>query len=198
MNDIERLIQALAKLPGLGPRSARRAVLHMLKRKETVLTPLTAGNDDAADAHPPLSRSAAISTPATRAASAGTTVATTRCSASSRTSPTSGRWSGPAASGATIMSWAVPCRRLGGVGPDDLRIPELVTRAGDSRVREVILAVSYTVEGQTTAHYIGERLADAGVAISGIAHGVPLGGELHYLDDATLITALRGRQALGR
>ena len=85
---------------------------------------------------------------------------------------------------------------LDGVGPEDLRIPQLLVRAREPEVREVVLATSATVEGQTTAHYMVERLAETGVAVTAIAHGVPMGGELDYLDDGTLSTALRNRSAL--
>ena len=87
---------------------------------------------------------------------------------------------------------------LDGVGPEDLRIPALVERASDPAVREVILAVSATVDGQTTAHYIADRLADCGVSVTGLAHGVPMGGELDFLDDGTLGTALRARRPVGK
>ncbi len=86
---------------------------------------------------------------------------------------------------------------LDGVGPDDLGIPALVGRARDANIKEVILATSVTVDGQTTAHYIVDRLADCEVAVSGLAHGIPMGGELDYLDDGTLSTALKARRDLG-
>jgi recombination protein RecR len=85
---------------------------------------------------------------------------------------------------------------LDGVGPDDLNIPALVARARSAEAKEVILATSVTVDGQTTAHYIVDRLAGCGVRISGIAHGVPVGGELDYLDDGTLSQALKARRVL--
>lgn len=83
---------------------------------------------------------------------------------------------------------------LDGIGPDDLRIPELIGRAAESEVAEVILATSATVDGQTTAHYIADRLREKGIKVSGLAHGVPVGGELDYLDDGTLSAALRDRR----
>jgi recombination protein RecR len=86
---------------------------------------------------------------------------------------------------------------LDGVGPEDLKIPELVARARNPEVKEIILATSVTVEGQTTAHYIVDRLGGCEVAISGLAHGIPMGGELDYLDDGTLSTALKARRGLG-
>ncbi len=86
---------------------------------------------------------------------------------------------------------------LDGIGPEDLRIPLLVERARHPDVREIIVALSFTVDGQTTGFYIGDALAATDVRITGIAHGVPLGGELHYLDDATLSTALQARRSLG-
>ena len=105
-------------------------------------------------------------------------------------STTFGRWSAAAAFAAVITSSAAPSRRSTAFGPDDLNIPRLVDRARSAEVKEVIVALSFTVDGQTTAHYILDRLTDCDVSVTGIAHGVPLGGELHYLDDATLATAL--------
>ena len=85
---------------------------------------------------------------------------------------------------------------IDGIGPDDLNISRLVERARSAEVKEIIIALSFTVDGQTTAHYVLDRLAECGVSVTGIAHGVPLGGELHYLDDATLATALSARRIL--
>ncbi len=85
---------------------------------------------------------------------------------------------------------------LDGIGPDDLRIPALVARARQPEIKELILATSVTVDGHVTAHYIAERLAGTGLVISGLAHGIPIGGELEYLDDGTLVTALKARRSL--
>lgn len=197
MNDIERLIQALAKLPGLGPRSARRAVLHMLKRKETVLTPLVRAMTTAADRIQPCHICGNLDT--------GDPCAICR---DERRDPAllcvvedvADLWALERTGGFRGLYHVLggTLSALGGVGPEDLRVPQLVARVAEGTITEVIIAVSYTVEGQTTAHYLEERLTPLGVTVSGIAHGVPLGGELHYLDDATLITALRGRRQLAR
>jgi len=195
MSDIDRLIQYLAKLPGLGPRSARRATLHMLKRRETVLQPLL----DAMQAAASNVTSCGI------CCNLGTSDPCGICAdpkrdpsvicvvediadlwALERTAAFTGRYH---VLGGTLSA-------LDGIGPDELNIPALLARARRPEVTEIILALSFTVDGQTTAHYIVDRLAGLGVIISGIAHGVPLGGELDYLDDATLATALRARRGL--
>jgi recombination protein RecR len=193
MSDIERLIQSFAKLPGLGPRSARRAVLHLLKRRETVLQPLmqalaradanvrvcqVCGNLD--DANP-----CGICRDERRdVASICVVEDVSDLWALERSGAFRGHYH--------VLGGVLSA--LDGVGPDELRIPQLVARASDPAVTEVIVAVSFTVDGQTTAFYIADRLAGCDVRVSGIAHGVPLGGELHYLDDATLATALQARR----
>jgi recombination protein RecR len=190
--EIERLIQLLAKLPGLGPRSARRAVLHLIERREQLLHPLadalrtaadrvvvctTCGNVDTSDP-------CAICTDPRR--DAGLICVVENVSdlwALERAQATRGRYH---VLGGTLSP-------LDGVGPDDLRIGELVARAGAPEVGEVILAVNATVEGQTTAHYVTELLHQANVKVTRLAHGVPVGGELDYLDDGTLAAAFRSR-----
>lgn len=195
MSEIDRLIQLLAKLPGLGPRSARRAALYMLKRRETVLQPLSRALAEAAAAISPCWVCGNLDTrnPCGICADAGRD-AFALCVvedvadlwALERSGSFRGRYH---VLGGTLSP-------IDGVGPEELGIARLVARATEPEVREVILALGFTVAGQTTAHYIVERLAGCGVAISGIAHGVPLGGELHYLDDATLATALAARRSL--
>lgn len=191
--EIERLIQLLSRLPGLGPRSARRAALQLLKRKEALMLPL-------ADA---LATAAATVRTCSVCGSFDTQDPCGVC-ADERRDPTilcvveevADVWALERASafkgryhvlGGTLSA-------LDGVGPEDLNIPSLVRRASDPAVTEVILAMDATVDGQTTAHYITDRLADANVAISRLAHGVPVGGELDYLDDGTLTTALKARR----
>ncbi len=193
--EIDRLIQLLAKLPGLGPRSARRAALHLIKRRDTVMEPLAAAMAAAA---------ASIRTCAT----CGNLDTTSPCHvcldggrdrsticvveevgdlwALERTHAFKGVYH---VLGGTLSA-------LEGVGPDDLNIPTLLERASRPEVKEVILALNATVGGQTTAHYLSDRLAPCGVAVSRLAHGVPVGGELDYLDDGTLTAALRARRAL--
>jgi recombination protein RecR len=195
MSEIDRLIQYLAKLPGLGPRSARRAALHMLKRRETVLEPLAQAMAAAAESI----RTCAI---------CGNLDTRDPCGicADSRRDPTvicvvedvADLWAlertGSFRGRYHVLGGVLSA--LDGVGPDDLNIPALVGRARGAEVEEVILATSVTVDGQTTAHYIVDRLAGCGVGISGIAHGVPVGGELDYLDDGTLSQALKARRTL--
>ncbi|QNT68536.1 recombination mediator RecR [Defluviicoccus vanus] len=195
MSDIERLIQSFAKLPGLGPRSARRAVLHLLKRRETVLQPLLQA----------LVRADASVRNCQRCGNLDDTDPCGICGDPRRdgscicvVEDVSDLWalerSGAYRGHYHVLGGLLSA--LDGIGPDELRIPRLVERASEPTVREVIMAVSFTVDGQTTAFYIAERLAGCDVRVSGIAHGVPLGGELHYLDDATLATALQARRQL--
>jgi len=191
--DIERLISLLAKLPGLGPRSARRATLALIKRKETLLVPLSKAMATAGEA---------IKTCMT-CGNMDTTDPCKLCQdprrddklicvvedvadlwALERTASYRGRYH---VLGGTLSA-------LDGVGPEDLNIPKLIERASSSQVTEVILATNATVDGQTTAHYIADRLANSNVILSGLAHGVPVGGELDYLDDGTLSAALKARR----
>ena len=194
--EIERLINLLAKLPGLGPRSARRAVLAMMRRRETLLVPLAKAITEAAaavrtcgfcgniDGRDPCS----ICADARRDASVICVVEDVAdLWALERTHAFKGRYH---VLGGTLSA-------LDGTGPEDLNIPELIGRAADSEVREVILALSATVDGQTTAHYMAEKLGESGISVSGSAHGIPVGGELDYLDDGTLSAALKARRNLG-
>lgn len=192
--EIERLIQLLAKVPGLGPRSARRAALHLIKKKDLLLGPLAAAMGEAFDK--------------VRVCSACGNVDTADpCSICTD----------PRRDDATIIVvedvsdlWALERAQairaryhvlggtlspLDGVRPEDLNIGSLVARVAQGGVGEVILAVNATVEGQTTAHYITDQLAGLGVRVTRLAHGVPVGGELDYLDDGTLAAALRARTA---
>lgn len=191
--EIERLISLLAKLPGLGPRSARRAVLHLVKNRDQLLTPLsdalqaaaatvtvcnTCGNVDSTDP-------CGICTDEKRDASRICVVQDVAdLWALERAHAFVGRYH---VLGGTLSA-------LDGVGPDDLAIPELVARVRSTGVTEVILALNATVDGQTTAHYISDRMAGSGVDVSRLAHGVPVGGELDYLDDGTLTAALKARR----
>jgi recombination protein RecR len=192
-SDIDRLIQLLAKLPGLGPRSARRAALHLLKKREALMRPLARALDDAAanmrscricgnlDTADPCG----ICADPRREASTICVVADVAdLWALERAAAYRGRYH---VLGGTLSA-------LDGIGPDQLNIAGLVGRAGDPQVKEVILATGATVDGQTTAHYIAERLAGLAVTVSRLAHGVPVGGELDYLDDGTLTAALKARR----
>lgn len=190
--EIERLIQLLARLPGLGPRSARRAALQLVKRRDQLLAPLTdamrivhdrvrvcsvCGNVDTADP-------CAVCTDPTRDGSVIVVV-----------EDVADLWALERA-GAVNARYHVlggVLSPLSGIGPDDLDIAGLVERASDPEVKEVILAVNATVDGQTTAHYVTDRLDGLGVKITRLAHGVPVGGELDYLDEGTLTAAIRSR-----
>ncbi|MFC3675041.1 recombination mediator RecR [Ferrovibrio xuzhouensis] len=193
--EIERLIQLLARLPGLGPRSARRAALHLLKKKDALLLPLaatlrevgdsvhacsTCGNLDSRDP-------CAICTDSRRDESLLCVVESVAdLWALERAGVFRGRYH---VLGGTLSA-------LDGVGPTDLNVDGLVARVNGGRVKEVIIATNATVEGQTTAHYITDRVAPSGVQITRLAHGVPVGGELDYLDDGTLGAALKARRPL--
>lgn len=190
---VEHLIQMLARLPGLGPRSARRAVLFLLKKREALLIPLAhalteaaeqvrtcsvCGNLDVADPCP------VCADPKRDPSQLCVVEDVADLWALERSALFRGRYH---VLGGTLSA-------LDGVGPDDLGIPRLIARARAPEVTEVILATNATVDGQTTAHYIAERLKDCGVEVTGLAHGVPVGGELDYLDDGTLTAALKARR----
>jgi len=191
--EIERLVQLLAKLPGLGPRSARRAVLQLLKRREGLLQPLAAALNEAGervracsicgnlDTHDPCG---ICNSPKRDRTTLCVVEDVADLWALERTSSFKGHYH---VLGGTLSA-------LDGVGPDELNIPSLVARAADGTSKEVILATSATEDGQTTAHYIADRLREKGVKVSGLAHGVPVGGELDYLDDGTISAALRDRR----
>lgn len=191
--EIERLIQLLAKLPGLGPRSARRAVLHLMKRRDGLLVPLSEAMAAAAAAIRtcPVCGNLDSRSPCTVCADP-TRDRTTVCVvedagdlwALERTRSYRGLYH---VLGGTLSA-------LHGVGPDDLTIDALVARANSGEIREIILALNATVDGQTTAHVVTDRLAGSGVSLSRLAHGVPVGGELDYLDDGTLTAALKARR----
>jgi recombination protein RecR len=190
--EIERLIQLLARLPGLGPRSARRAALHLIKKRDLLMAPLAAALQ-----------------------SAMVTIAVCRVCGNLDTQNPCAVCSDPRRDPSIIVvvadvadlwalerAHAVDARYhvlggtlspLDGVGPEDLSIEALITRAHAPEVKEVILALNATVDGQTTAHYITDLLAGADVKATGLAHGVPVGGELDYLDEGTLAAAIRSR-----
>jgi recombination protein RecR len=191
--EIERLIALLAKLPGLGPRSARRATLTLLKKREQLLAPLAQALADA---------SARVRTCQT-------------CGALDTTEPCA-ICADPARDGALLCVveevgalWAMEraaafrgryhvlgglLSAMDGVGPGALRIDGLIARSADAGVREVILALPATVDGQTTAHYLTDRLTGAGVQVTMLARGVPVGGDLDWLDDGTIAQAMRARR----
>jgi recombination protein RecR len=193
--ELDRIIHLLARLPGLGPRSARRAALHLLKRREALMRPLADALSDAADK----------------------VVACTTCGNLDTIDPC-GICRDPRRDPSRICVvkevgdlWALEraavfrgryhvtgglLSALDGIGPEELNIDGLTARAEAPEVTEVILAMDATVDGQTTAHYIVDRLAGCGVEISRLARGVPVGGELDYLDDGTLAQALKARRSV--
>ena len=193
MSELDTLIQLLARLPGLGPRSARRAALFLLKRREQVMQPLAAALGAAAVAIRPCSLCGNLDTadpcaicrdPGRDGAAICVVEDLADLWALERTGAFRGRYH---VLGGTLSA-------LDGIGPDELNIARLVARLGPGT--ELILALNATVEGQTTAHYIAERAAPTGAKISRLAQGVPIGGELDYLDEGTLTAALKARRAL--
>ena len=190
--EIERLIQLLARLPGLGPRSARRAALHLIKKREALMAPLAAALQVAIEKVQVCSTCGNIDTqnPCTVCTDPrrdGATIVVVADVADlwalERASATNARYH---VLGGTLSP-------LDGVGPQDLFIDALVNRCHAPQVHEVILALNATVDGQTTAHYITDSLQDANLKITRLAHGVPVGGELDYLDEGTLSAAMRQR-----
>ncbi|MEQ8605054.1 MAG: recombination mediator RecR [Marivibrio sp.] len=196
MQEIERLIQLLARLPGLGPRSARRAALELVKKRESLMRPLATALSEAADKVAPCSVCGNLdTTDPCRICTDETRDARTICVVEQ----VGDLWALERASGFTgryhVLGGTLSA--LDGIGPEDLTIGQLLARVGPDRpTAEIILATNLTVDGQTTAHYITERLEGAGVKVTRLAHGVPVGGELDYLDDGTLSAALKARQAL--
>jgi recombination protein RecR len=191
--EIERLIALLAKLPGLGPRSARRAALALLKKRDQLLVPLA---ETMAEAATKVRACSVCGAPDTR----------DPCSICSDQGRDPALLCVVEEAGALWAMERMGAYRgryhvlggllsaLDGIGPEALHLSALADRARDSAVREVILALPATVEGQTTAHYIAERLQPAGVTVTSLARGVPVGGELDWLDDGTIAQALRARR----
>jgi len=193
--EIEHVIQLLSRLPGLGPRSARRAALHLLKKREELMAPLAAALAGAADKIVICGNCGNVDT----------SDPCTICSDPRRDSglicvveEVGDLWALERAQvintryhvlGGTLSP-------LDGIGPEDLMIGKLIERAREAQVKEVLLALNATVEGQSTAHFLMDELSDCEVAISRLAHGVPVGGELDYLDEGTLAAAIKARKQL--
>ena len=193
--EIERLIQLLGRLPGLGPRSARRVTLHLLKKRETLMQPLSAALADAARSIRACSVCGNLDTvePCSICADSrrdGGLLCVVEdvgdLWAMERGKIFPGRYH---VLGGTLSA-------LDGIGPDELNIGSLLKRIGEGDIREIIVATNATVDGQTTAHYLAERLSGTRIPVTRLAHGVPVGGELDWLDDGTLATALKARRAL--
>ncbi|WP_185984723.1 recombination mediator RecR [Aureimonas mangrovi] len=190
--EIERLIQLLAKLPGLGPRSARRAALHLVKRREQLLAPLAGAMAEANETVRTCSNCGNVDTrdPCTICADPMRDHSTVIV-----VEDVSDLWAlerAKALNAAYHVLGGV-LSPLEGVGPDELTIARLVERVAEGGVKEVVIAVNATVEGQTTAHYLIDQLEGFEVSITRLAHGVPVGGELDYLDEGTLSAAMRSR-----
>jgi recombination protein RecR len=193
MSELDTLIRLLATLPGLGPRSARRAALFLIKRREQVMRPLAAAMEAAATAVRPCSvcgnldtadPCAICSDPERDPAAICVVEDLADLWALERTGAFRGRYH---VLGGTLSA-------LDGIGPEQLNIARLIARLRSDT--ELILALNATVEGQTTAHYIADRAAATGARISRLAQGVPIGGELDYLDEGTLTAALRARREI--
>ena len=190
--DIDALIEMMAKLPGLGPRSARRAVLHLIRKRALLLTPLADLMQDVA----------ATARECQRCGNVGTAEICDICASEKRATgelcvveDVADLWamerSGVFRGRYHVLGGTLSA--LDAVGPEDLRIPQLIDRIGEEAISEVILALNATVDGQTTAHYIADQL-EGQVRLTSLAQGVPIGGELDYLDDGTLNAALRDRR----
>ena len=193
--DIDILIALMAKLPGLGPRSARRAVLHLIKKRDILLSPLSdaiynvaqtareclsCGNIDTKDI-------CEICINSKRGNGQICVVEdVSDLWAMERSNVFKGRYH--------VLGGNLPA--LDGIGPDELRIPHLVKRVKGENINEIILALNATVDGQTTAHYIADQLDEMDVAVTSLAQGVPIGGELDYLDDGTISAALNARKSV--
>jgi recombination protein RecR len=192
--EIERLIQLLAKVPGLGPRSARRAALHLIKKKEQLLEPLAAAMGEAVDKVRVCSICGNVDTcdPCMICTDPRRDAATLIV-----VEDVSDLWALERAAAMNVRYHVLggTLSPLDGIGPDQLNIRSLVDRVASGEVKEVILAVNATVEGQTTAHYLTDQLSEFDVKVTRLAHGVPVGGELDYLDEGTLAAALRSRTA---
>ena len=193
--DIDALIEMMAKLPGLGPRSARRAVLHMIKKRAVLMTPLSAALQTVSETARECITCGNIGTSETCDICASPKRANGEICvvedvadlwAMERSHVFKGRYH---VLGGTLSA-------LDAIGPDELRIPKLLDRVDSQGITEVILALNATIDGQTTAHYIAGELEKRGTTVTSLAQGVPIGGELDYLDDGTITAALNARKAL--
>ena len=192
-DEIQRLIDLLAKLPGLGPRSGRRVALSLIRKRETLLGPLAKAMAEVADTVTECAVCGAIDTrdpcgiccdPARDRKLLCVVEQAGDLWAMERAGAFKGRYH--------VLGGVLSA--LDGVAPEDLRIPDLAVRVREEGVEEVILALNATIDGTTTAHYIADALEETGVALSTLAQGVPIGGELDYLDDGTIMAALRARK----
>lgn len=194
-NDIEHLMKLIARLPGLGPRSARRIALFLLKNRETLMRPLAQA----------MTRAASVIEECAECHNLDTINPCSICVNRRRETShicvvedVSDLWAIEKTGffkgyyhvlGGTLSA-------LDGIGPEDLSIPHLLRRARTPHVKEVTIALNATIDGQTTAHYISDCLRNSGVITTQLAHGVPIGGQIDYMDDGTLSTALKSRKAV--
>lgn len=189
--EIEQLIMLLARLPGFGPRSARRAVLHLIKKKDTLMMPLSAALDRALESVSICSICGNIDS------CSPCSICTNQARNESKmlivVEDVADLWALERAGVGSVLYHVLGgvLSPLDGIGPNDLTINSLIERAAN--FSEIVLAVNATIEGQTTAHYITDSLKDLNIKITRLAHGVPVGGELDYLDEGTLTQALKAR-----
>ena len=191
--EIDNLIKLLAKLPGLGPRSARRAALDLIKKRETLMRPLSSALLEAADkiADCTICGNLDVGSPCHICAAPGrdqTTICVVQDVGDLWAMERAGAFRG------TYHVLGGTLSAIDGVRPEDLNIEGLVRRANEAEVNEIILAMNATIDGQTTAHYITDQLGGSGARVSRLAHGVPVGGELDYLDDGTITAAMKSRR----
>jgi recombination protein RecR len=195
VNEIDRLIQVLSKLPGLGPRSARRVALYLIKNTETILKPLALVMETVADKIQTCSICGNVDSInpcsiCTNAKRDGSIICVVEDVADLWALERSAIYNGTYHVLGGVLS------PLDGIGPDDLTLDGLFSRVELKDVVEVILATGATVDGKTTAHYIAERMVNFSVNVTALAHGIPVGGELDYLDDGTLSAALKARSGV--
>lgn len=195
ISEIDTLVHLLAKLPALGPRSARRAVLYLLKKKDSTMAPLIAAMQDVYDSVQPCPVCGNMDTQTPCAICADekrdkTTLCVVQDVSDLWALERSNAFKGVYHVLGGVLS------ALDGVGPEDLKIASLIGKVQAGGIQEVLLALPATVDGQTTAHYIAESLEGLPVKISRLSHGIPVGGELDYLDDGTLQTAIKTRRSL--
>lgn len=192
-NEIESLITVLAKLPGFGKRSARRALLHMVNKRELLMQPITHLLTEVYNKVQKCDQCGNITTDSSCFI----------CSDEKRdkskicvVSDVSDLWAMERANTFRGRFYVLGglLSALDGIGPETLKIPTLVERIISEEIKEVILALSATINGQTTAHYIADQISECGVEITSLAHGVPIGGELDYLDEGTINIAFKGRK----
>lgn len=193
-SEIEHLIKLLSRLPGYGPRSARRAALHLLKNRESLMRPLSQALGIAADVIVECSQCHNLDTVAPCSICANRSrEASVLCIVEDISDLWAIEKTGAFKGYYHVLGGTLSA--LDGIGPEDLSIPHLLQRARQG-VKEVIIALNATIDGQTTAHYLSDCLQSAGVTTTQLAHGVPIGGQIDYMDDGTLATALKSRKAV--